>query len=176
MSEYVSLAKKAIEKYVNTREVLPVPSDLPQEFYEKNHGVFVSLHNGKELRGCIGTYQPCHKNMAEEMIMNAIAASSADSRFDPIRAAELPELTIEVSLLSEPEKVSDLSELDPQKYGVIVKCDGGKCGLLLPALEGINDVEQQISIACQKGAINSATDRDIEIRRFSVKKYSNQDE
>jgi len=172
MNSYVQLAKYAIEEYVKTGKIVNIPENFPPEFYEKNHGVFVSLRKNKELRGCIGTYLPAHKNLAEEIIMNAVAACSRDHRFIPVSVDELADLSVEVSLLSEPERISSISELDPKKYGVIVKCPDGRCGLLLPNLEGIDTVEQQFAIACQKGGISSETEKNIEICKFSVEKYS----
>lgn len=172
MSQYVQLAKSAIEEYIKYGKIIDIPENLPPEFYEKKCGVFVSIRNGKELRGCIGTYLPTHKNLAEEIILNAVAACSRDSRFSPIAAEELPTLSIEVSLLNEPEKISSLEELDPKKFGVIVKCSDGRCGLLLPDLEGIDSAEQQLSIACQKAGINPSSKKRLDLYRFSVEKYS----
>src|SRR4030042_5959265 len=171
MSRYVSLAEKAIEKYLKTGEILPAPNDLPPEFYEKKGGVFVSIHKNKELRGCVGTYLPMHENLAEEIILNAVAACSKDSRFSPITAEELPEISVEVSLLGGPEKISGFDKLNSKKYGVIVKCPDGRCGLLLPDLEGVDSTEQQISIACQKGGINLKADADAEIYKFQIDKF-----
>ena len=169
---HVQLAKLAIKDFVINKNIVAVPEDLPPEFYKKKHGVFVSLHKGKELRGCIGTYLPTHENMAEEIIQNAIAAGSRDNRFPPLSTGEISDLSVEVSLLSEPEKISGIKELDLKKYGVIVKCPDGRCGLLLPDLEGIESVEQQISIACQKGGINPILDKDLDMYKFTVKKYA----
>jgi len=169
---HASLAREAIAKYIETGKILPVPSGLPPEFYEKKHGVFVSLQKGKELRGCIGTYQPSHENLAEEIILNAIAACSRDPRFPALVAQELSDIAIEVSVLSEPEKIANMSELDPRRYGIIVKCPDGRMGLLLPGLPGIDETGQQLSLVCQKGAINPAVDKDMEILRFEVEKYS----
>jgi len=174
MSLYVQLAKSAIEEYVRNGKIISVPENLPTEFYEKKCGVFVSLHKGKELRGCIGTYSPAHKNLAEEIIMNAVAACSRDTRFDPITSEDIPLLFVEVSLLSAPEKISGFGGLHPKKYGIVVKCADGRCGLLLPALDGIDSIEQQFSIACQKGGINPNFDKAFEIYRFEVKKYSDE--
>lgn len=168
---YINLAKTAIEKFIKTGRVISVPENLPSEFYEKKCGAFVSIRKEKELRGCIGTYLPAHKNLAEEIILNAVAACAMDNRFTPINKEEFPELSIKVSLLGKPEKISDISELDPKKYGIIVKCSDGRCGLLLPDLEGIDSAFQQFSIACQKGGINPAVDKNIEIYRFTTEKY-----
>jgi len=171
MNLYTQLARSAIEEYTKNGKITDVPDNLPPEFYENKHGVFVSIHKGKELRGCIGTYLPAHKNLAEEIILNAVAACSRDHRFSPVTFSELPELKIEVSLLSPPEKIGSPEELNPKKYGVIVKCSDGRCGLLLPDLEGVDDMQQQLSIACQKGGIDPNRDKNFEIFRFEVKKY-----
>lgn len=171
MSLYVQLAKSAIEEYVRTGKKVSIPENLPPEFFEKKGGVFVSIHEGKELRGCIGTYFPLHKNLAGEIVSNAIAACSRDPRFSPIMSDELDKLSIEVSLLGEPQKISKLEELDPKKYGIIVKSPDGRQGLLLPELDGVDSVQQQISIACQKGGINPGFEKNLEIFRFETKKY-----
>ena len=171
MSYYVQLARFAIEEYIRIGKVVNAPKNLPPEFYEKKCGVFVSIHNGQELRGCIGTYLPAHKNLAEEITLNAVAACSKDNRFSLKGEEELPKLSMEVSLLGEPKKISDISELDPKKFGVIVKSPNGRCGLLLPDLEGVETTQQQLSIACQKAGINPEVEKKLDFYRFSVKKY-----
>ena len=80
MHPLVLLAKQAVEEYVTKRRIIRVPEELTPEMKQKK-GVFVSLHKGKNLRGCIGTFMPTRKNVAEEIIYNAIAASSEDPRF-----------------------------------------------------------------------------------------------
>ena len=171
MNDYVKIARAAIEAYITTGKIISVPKNLPPEFYEKKQGVFISIHEGKELRGCVGTYLPDRKNLAEEIISNAVAACSQDPRFSPMSAEELPDVSVEVSLLGQPEKISRFSELDPKKYGLIVKCPDGRCGLLLPDLEEIDTAAAQFSIACLKGGIDPAKDRNLEIYRFTVEKH-----
>ncbi|MFA5925382.1 MAG: AmmeMemoRadiSam system protein A [Parcubacteria group bacterium] len=171
MNYHVQLAKSAIEEYVRSEKIIDVPENLPAEFYKKNGGVFVTISGGEGLRGCVGTYSPAYASLAEEIIMNAVAACSHDDRFSPISPEELPELSLEVSLLNSPRKISGLLELDPKKYGVIVKCPDGRCGLLLPDLQGVDNVERQFSIACQKGRISPDDGKEMEIWRFEVKKY-----
>ena len=171
MNAYVELAKSAIGEYVRNGIIISIPENLSVEFYAKKYGVFVSLHKGSTLRGCIGTYLPQYENLAEEIIQNAIAAATHDNRFSPISSDEINDLKVEVSLLFRPEKINSLKDLDEKKYGVIVKCPDGRCGLLLPDLEGVENVEQQISIACQKAGINQSLEKNLEISRFEVKKY-----
>ncbi len=165
MSPYVLLAKEAVENYVKDNKIISPTEGLP----DKKTGVFVTITKGKELRGCIGTYRPVQDNIGEEIIHNAIAAATEDYRFSPIQEEELPCLSYTVYLLSEPESIKNTSELNPKKYGIIVK-SGFKAGLLLPDLDGVETKEQQIAIACQKGAINSQTEP-VDIYRFTVEKY-----
>jgi AmmeMemoRadiSam system protein A len=168
MHPFVNLAKKAIEEYVRDRKVITPPEDLPPEMRQRA-GVFVSLKKNKQLRGCIGTIMPATENIAEEIIKNAIAAATEDPRFYPVQPEELDEIEYSVDVLSEPEKVESLSELDPKKYGVIV-VKGHRKGLLLPDLEGVDTVEEQLRIAKMKAGI--LPDEDCEIYRFTVKRYS----
>jgi len=205
MNQYISLAKKAVEIYIKERRIISAPENLAKEFSRKA-GVFVTIENQKaarkgeprsprfageagqrqELRGCIGTYLPTKENIAQEIIHNAIAAATEDYRFSPIQKQELPELSYTVYVLNKPEQIKSINELDPKKYGILVKSQSFspgsdvifepaprthfKSGLLLPDLEGIDTPEQQISIACQKGNINPQTEKII-IYKFTVDKY-----
>jgi len=172
MHTLVSLAKKTVETFINEKKIISPPEYLPKEFLEKKAGTFVTIEENGELRGCIGTYLPTRKNIAEEIIQNAIAAATEDYRFGPVQKEELPYLTYTVYILNQQESVKNIKELDPKKYGVIVKTSPiiYKSGLLLPDLEGINTVEKQIAIACQKGGINPSKEK-IVIFRFTVEKF-----
>lgn len=168
MHPLVSLARRAVEEYVRHGHVIDPPEELTSEMKEKA-GVFVSLKKNGQLRGCIGTFAPTTDNVAEEIIKNAISAATQDPRFPPVREDELAELEYSVDVLSEPEGVTDIKQLDPGKYGVIVM-KGMLKGLLLPALEGVDTVEEQLRIARMKAGI-SPDDKDCEIYRFMVKRY-----
>ncbi|MFA5248909.1 MAG: AmmeMemoRadiSam system protein A [Candidatus Paceibacterota bacterium] len=170
----VELAKKTVEEHIKSGTVLTVPLDFPSEFISRKAGVFVTIEEKGDLRGCIGTYLPCHENVAVETIQNAVAAASQDYRFDPIDISELPYLKYTVSILNRPDPVRNLEELDPKIYGVIVKSskgNGEKTGLLLPGLEGIDRADDQLAIACQKAGIDSEKEQ-IKIYKFTVEKYS----
>ena len=184
MHPLVDLVKQTVEIFIKEEKIISVPADFPKEFIEGKAGTFVTIEKNGELRGCIGTYLPTRKNIAEEIIYNAIAAATEDYRFGSIEDKELSSLSYIVYILSEPELVRDLKELDPKKYGIIIKIapitpsgnvvfNGhfvAKTGLLLPDLEGVDNTEQQISIACQKGGIDLFREK-ILIYKFSVKKY-----
>lgn len=172
MHPLVKLAKKAVENYIRKGEIISLPSDLPKEFLEKKAGTFVTIKKEGKLRGCIGTFLPTQENIAKEVIRNAIASATKDDRFLPICEKELPYLSYTVYILSLPELIKDLRELDPKKYGILIKTINypQKSALLLPGLEGIDTPEKQIFIACQKGGINPKRDK-ILIYRFSTQKY-----
>ena len=163
--EYVKLAKKSLESYILRGKVLDMPDDLPKELVSKRAGAFVSIHKAGRLRGCIGTILPTTECVAAEIIQNAISASTRDTRFNPISPEELPDLEINVDVLSEPEPISSPDELDVKRYGVIVS-NGNRRGLLLPDLDGVDSVAQQISIARQKGGIGM--DEPVQLQRFEV--------
>jgi len=171
MHPIVRLAKDTVEKFTRERKIpktMPFPDGLPPEFGEQKAGVFVSLKINRELRGCIGTFMPVTGSIAEETIRNAIAASSEDPRFPPVDESELELLDYSVDVLSPPEPVANTSELDPKRFGVIVK-SGGRRGLLLPDLEGVDTVEDQLRITRMKAGISP--DEDVSIERFEVKRY-----
>jgi AmmeMemoRadiSam system protein A len=171
MNSLVLLAKSAVEKYIKEGSVLEVPDNLPRDFYIKKAGTFVTITENGRLRGCIGTFLPVKNNIAEEIIHNAIAAAAEDWRFDRVSEKELPLLSYEVSILSVPEQIEGISELDAKKFGIIVKsASSGNCGLLLPDLGGVNTPEEQIDICCQKGDINPKKEK-LLIYRFTSEKY-----
>jgi MEMO1 family protein len=171
MDVHAQLAKDAIEQYIKTGKVIKVPIDLPNVFYSRHAGVFVTIYNGKSLRGCIGTFLPIKENIAEEIIANAVAACSRDYRFSEITEKELPKLNYEVSILSEPTPLKNIEKHDVKKHGIIVQATDGRLGLLLPDLEGIDSTDQQISIACQKGDIDTLKDS-FTLFEFTVEKHS----
>ena len=168
VSVYVRLARETIENYVKYVKIILPPKDLPEEMIKQKAGVFVSIKKFGNLRGCIGTFMPTQENIAYEIIRNAISAAVDDPRFSSVTASELNDLTISVDILSSPEEISDISQLDPKKYGVIVN-SGFKKGLLLPDLEGVDTAEEQVDIAKRKAGIY--TGEKVKLYRFEVKRY-----
>jgi len=171
MNPYTALARKALRTYLESKKTVEPPQDLPKEMLEEKAGVFVTLEKDEELRGCIGTFLPAYNNIAEEVIKNAIAAGTRDNRFLPVIVSEIPKLSFTVSILSKPEQVEGLEDLDPKKYGVIVKGEStNRRGLLLPDLSGVDTPDKQVAICLQKGGINSEEEK-VSFYRFTVKKY-----
>ncbi len=166
---YVSLARSSLEHFIRTGRVLRIPKDTPEELLEERAGAFVSIHEHGRLRGCIGTILPTEDSLAEEIIQNAVSAATRDPRFAPIREDEIPYLEINVDVLGKPEDIDSAEQLDVKRYGVIVSC-GRRRGLLLPDLEGVDSVEQQIDIARQKGGIRP--DEPVRLQRFEVIRHT----
>ena len=173
---YVLLAREVIELYIKERRKLKIPDDisenlmgmLPEEMFSRRAGAFVSIHKHGSLRGCIGTIGPATNSLAQEIINNAISASTRDPRFDPITEEELKWLEINVDILGDAEDIDSKEQLDVKRYGVIVSC-GRRRGLLLPDLEGVDDVDTQISIAMKKGGIKP--EDDYKLQRFEVVRH-----
>lgn len=163
----VQLAREAIKGYLEKKEIIGPPEELTPEMRER-HGVFVSLKIKGRLRGCIGTFEPATSSVAEEIILNAISAATRDSRFTPLTLSEFRETDLSVDVLTTPEPVISENDLDPKRYGVIVK-SRGRCGLLLPNLEGVDTVEQQVGIARAKAGIGE--DDPVELFRFEIRRY-----
>ncbi|HHZ17247.1 MAG TPA: AmmeMemoRadiSam system protein A [Clostridia bacterium] len=170
----VQIAQKTLEEYVLNKQIIDLQqlkTSLHQtdinhnngqqkenetasfDLWTEKAGVFVSLKKFGELRGCIGTTEPTTSSIAEEIRQNAISAGTKDPRFTPVTPDELPFLEYSVDVLDSPIPVQSKAELDPKKYGVIVS-QGWRRGLLLPDLEGVDTVEEQLAIACQKAGID----------------------
>jgi MEMO1 family protein len=170
---FVRLAKQTVESYVRTSgfESLPNLSGELDSMCQGHPpcGVFVSIKKWGDLRGCIGTIEATQTNVGMEIVHNAVAACSRDPRFLPVTAAELAHLTYSVDVLTEPELIEGAHELDPARYGVIVEC-GGRRGLLLPDLEGVDSVEEQVRIARAKAGIGD--EEPVRLYRFEVQRYT----
>ena len=162
---FVKLARYSLENFVKTHEPAELPENLPAELLNRQAGAFVSLHKNGNLRGCIGTIMATQKNLAEEILQNAISACSRDPRFDPVTIDELDEIEYSVDVLGEPERIFDVKDLDVKRYGVIVE-NGMRRGLLLPDLEGVDTVAEQIAIAKRKAGIRP--DEKVTLWRFEV--------
>lgn len=162
------LARSVLKHYLEHGFPPELPDELPSE-YKAKAGVFVSLKKSESLRGCIGTVYPTRENMAEEIASNAISAARNDPRFPPVKKEELPDLSISVDILSEMERIGKTSELDPKKFGVLIR-SGSRSGLLLPDLEGVSTVDDQLAIVRQKAGI--APGEPVELYRFTVTRYA----
>ncbi len=166
--KYVELARRAVEEYVRHGNRIHPPADLSPGL-RRRAGAFVSIKQHGALRGCVGTFLPAQENLAlaGEIIDNAINSATRDYRFPPIGPEELEKLQYSVDVLTPPEPAS-AKQLDPKRYGVLVQSRGRR-GLLLPDLEGVHSVEEQLEIAKSKAGI--APHEPAELFRFEVERH-----
>ncbi len=165
---YLRLARASLEYFVLNGKNLAKPKDLPKEMEDDRAGVFVSIKKHGQLRGCIGTIAPTQSCIADEIIQNAISAGTEDPRFDAVHEDELDDLIYDVDVLGKPEPIASMKELNPKHFGVIVSA-GGRRGLLLPDLEGINTAEKQVEIALSKAGIDP--NEKYTMQRFVVTRH-----
>ncbi|MEC9485336.1 MAG: AmmeMemoRadiSam system protein A [Candidatus Izemoplasma sp.] len=165
---YIQLARASLEYFTKYKKRLILPTHLPKELLETKASVFVTIFKHGELRGCVGKTSPTYESVAEEIIDSAISAGHHDHRFPHVKEDELPYLTYKVDVLSPPETIDSIDQLDVKTYGVIVK-HGYRSGLLLPNLDGIDTAEKQVSIAKQKAGINP--NEPVDLERFKVVRH-----
>lgn len=164
--ELLVVARSAIEYFLQTgkRPATRRPDAPPAP-------VFVTLRNPDgSLRGCIGSVAAVERDVVAETARSAILAASRDPRFEPVRAEELPGLSIDVSVLLPAEPINDETELDPRRYGVVVRDAGGHQGLLLPDIPGVDTPAMQLTIAKNKAGI--AVGAAVMVERFEVVKFT----
>lgn len=166
--EYVRLARRSLEAWVRNSEKISVPEGLPSEMTSRRAGAFVSLKKHGQLRGCIGTIAATTPSVAQEIIRNARSAATEDPRFEPVEPQELEDLVYSVDILGDAEDIDSPQQLDVKKYGVIVS-SGMKRGLLLPNLEGVDTVEQQLEIARRKAGLGGK--EPVKLQRFEVVRH-----
>lgn len=178
---YVRLARAQVEMFVREKKRMSVKEirnfiamnqrdgEETDELLSRRAGTFVSIHGNGKLRGCIGTIQATRNSVGEEITQNAVSAASRDPRFPAIRASELDVLEITVDVLGPTEPVSSPDELNVKRYGVIVT-KGLRRGLLLPNLDGVDTVEEQIEIAKQKAGLDT-DEENYHLERFEVVRH-----
>ena len=165
---YVRLARLSLETLIRTGSSPKIPANLPPELMHIRAGVFVSLKKDGQLRGCIGTTAATTECVATEIMRNAVAAATHDPRFEPVREEELDDLVYSVDVLGAPESIAAPDQLDPKRYGVIVQ-NGSRRGLLLPDLDGVDTVAQQLEIARRKAGLQDS--EPVRLFRFEVVRH-----
>ena len=139
--------------------------DAPEHLlYALRAACFVTLKKRGELRGCVGTLAPVEISLGREIARNAASSAFADPRFSPVVAEEFEALEFSVDVLS-PSEVCSFEDLDPLRYGVIVR-SGRRRGVLLPDLQGVETADVQVRIAQQKAGIQRG--EYCEYERFRV--------
>lgn len=134
----IRLARQTIEKHLKVDSADPVrPEELADPALQARRGVFVTLKKRGQLRGCIGSLTGT-ETIVDGVRRHAVNAAFNDYRFSRVTADELPELTIEVSVLTEPRPLAyqdagDLvRQLRPQVDGVILADAAGRSATFLP--------------------------------------------
>jgi len=164
------LARLSVEKFI--AEGLTIsPPQHPTGVLAQRAGAFVTLRTlAGDLRGCIGTTEPAHSTVAEEIIQNAIHSATRDPRFPPVTVGELADLTYGVDVLSAPEPVLGPGDLDAVRFGVIIETlDANRRALLLPGIQGIDTVDQQWQAVHQKAGIRVG--EPVRVERFTVTRF-----
>ena len=139
------VAREAISAHLEGRPANP-PVE-PVGLLDTPAPVFVTLRLEGRLRGCIGELEAHCSDLVEETMDRAVAAAVSDPRFPPLTLGELPQTSIEVSILSPLEPVQSEAELDPKIYGIEIQDDRGHRAVLLPDIDGVDTVEQQIAVS-----------------------------
>jgi AmmeMemoRadiSam system protein A len=165
------LARQTLEQYLKTGK-RPKTKPENKKFLEKR-GAFVTLKVDGHLRGCIGYPLP-YKPLYETIIDMAIAAATQDYRFSPLIPEELPRTLIEISVLSLPEPIKDIKDIEVGKHGIIVS-KGLNRGLLLPQvpLEYDWDLETYLRHGCLKAGLDEDEwKKGIDIEVFQAQVFS----
>ncbi len=162
------IAKTVIENKAKGKAVPEFNIESP--ILKENRGAFVTIQKKGQLRGCIGyirAYEPLHKTV-EKM---AAEAAFRDPRFPPVKEKELPELEIEISVLTPLRKITDVNEIEVGKHGIYIM-KGGWSGLLLPQVATEYGWNRQTFLehTCQKAGLppHAWKERDAEIYIFSA--------
>jgi MEMO1 family protein len=166
-------ARQAIEQYIKTKSLIKIEDK--EKIFDDNYGIFVTLKEAGELRGCIGSIEavfPLRQGIPEL----ACSAAFSDYRFSPVEEKELKDIDIEISILSPNKRIKSADEIVMGTHGVIVK-KGGKTGLFLPqvAKETGWTKEQFLNELCsQKAGLPAGAwkDKDTELYIFTVYNFS----
>jgi AmmeMemoRadiSam system protein A len=169
----LDLARLAIQHYLDEKATLE--AKINDAVLKAKRGAFVTLKVDGQLRGCIGYALP-HKSLFETVIDSAIAAAFRDYRFQSIEQEELERIDVEISVLTLPKKIKDVSEIIIGEHGLVIS-KGPHKGLLLPQVpvEWDWDVETFLAHACLKaGLAEDEWKRGAKIEIFSAQIFSDQ--
>jgi len=170
----LKIAKETVESYVKNGKVAEF--DITDERLNEQEGAFVTLTKNGDLRGCIGRFAPTGLPLWQVVREMAVAAASADHRFQPVKEKELADIEYEVSVLSVPVKIASWQDIVLGTHGVVVR-KGGQSGVFLPqvASETGWDKEEFLSQLCwQKAGLPPncyKNDKEVEILVFTAKAF-----
>ncbi len=169
----LNIARQTIEKYV--REGKKAALEVAEPALKKRKGAFVTLYKRGRLRGCIGQINPGDE-LYQTVSEMANEAATADPRFPPVKAEELEEIGIEISVLTVPKKIKSIEEMKLGRDGVIIK-RGMKKGVFLPQVAtetGWGKEEFLSHLARDKVGLEAEAwrDKDTEIFTFQAEVFS----
>ena len=167
--QLLAIARRALDARVRRQEAPPVSTDV----HVRGSGVFVTIHCDGQLRGCLGTLDE-RTPLADSVARLGADVATEDFRFPPITIAELPRVTIDLSVLTPPERVTNPETIQVGRDGLIVE-QGSRRGLLLPqvATEHGWDRETLLDQTCVKAGLpSSAWRHGATIRRFQAEVFS----
>jgi len=164
-NELLNIARRAIETYVKTGKTIDITTQDAR--LNEVEGAFVTITIHGALRGCIGNIIG-QEPLVETVRDMAVAAASQDPRFPPLTEAELKDIHLEISVLSQPRRVKDASEIQLGKHGVIVS-DGQHQGVFLPQVAtdtGWSKEEFLAQLCSQKAGLPSDCWKDPKIALY----------
>jgi AMMECR1 domain-containing protein len=168
---YNKLARQAVEHLVKYDQFMPVPGTLSSELL-RQRSCFITIFEkpGHKIIAHFGTLMPQHSNLAEEIVANASQAVISHS-IKRVRRPDLPHLAYLVAIASPPQRIGDLSHLDPNIFGLYLTTDRGKSVIIMPHRAGIETSEDQFATALREGDINPREEA-VTMYRFTVE-YEN---
>jgi len=176
----VRLARQTIAEHLHLDVAEPVrPEELTDPELQARRGVFVTLNKRGALRGCIGSLIG-QESIVDGVRRHALNAAFHDSRFPPVEAREVPELHIDISVLTEPRPLaySDgedlISKLRPGIDGVILKASGGRGATFLPQVwEQVPDPQLFLGHLCRKAGLADTAwlSGELEVETYQVQHF-----
>ena len=165
----MELARAVLETYVKTGSLPDFRTEDPALL--ERAGCFVTLRKKGELRGCVGT-MTSERPLADQVIRMTAAAASNDFRFSPVRADELGEIQMEISILSPLEPIRSWEEIEAGRHGIYVE-GGNRAGVFLPEVaEEMHWTAEEFVRTCrvQKAGIPESAGSAVKLYRFTTEK------
>lgn len=169
-------ARQSIKSFF-TDEKIPEPDYSEHPIFNSHSGAFVTLTQNKALRGCIG-YIISDNPLFQTIRKTAVHAAQDDPRFSPVLQSEVDNLSIEISILSEPFPLNNYDEIEVGKHGLILE-ERGRRGLLLPQvpIEHKMDRDQFLDALCQKAGLNGDywRTKQLNLKAFTATVFSEEE-
>lgn len=149
----LDIARKNILHYLETRHMLPVKENPP--IFAEKKGIFITLKKHETLRGCVGFTDPVYP-LINALLEASVSAAVRDPRFPPVTKKEMDKISLEITVLSPPEKIEPFPEnITIGEDGLVVE-KGMFKGVLLPQVpvEWEWEAEEFLCQACMKAGLS----------------------